>query len=460
LIAFSLFISPPLFAEDPSRQEELARHEEAGRREEVGGPEEAGRHEQLVFNLERLQPFDGRKIREIRVRGLKRTKERAVRWLLSQREGDVFSGATWLKGIHKLYNTTVVYDIFTDIRQVGPGEIDIDLSLSDRWTLMPFGIAQAGGGSNNLGGGIWEANVLGYFGQMGASYSVFNNVASYDFNIYQEFFLDTDFIWGLDISGTGVPVELQRNDGSSLGSFTWNRQQEQFLIGHKFEPKIRLFAYLEYYNDAMVSNSGAPEARVYSSGQYRVRPTLILGRSELTNFLEQGFELTLAPTSANFLSGSKQYSTMVATYKRVFLDQNTNYAMFINAGAMSRAPIPYLFRLGGYDTVRGFTTNRAIGRYYFDHTLEYRPYLTRLFLPLFGEAVIQGALFEDAAFMWDSSDLSQTRRINSEISLFSAGFGIRINLLRFAGCILRLDAAKTLSPSEGWGGSLGVGQFF
>ena len=168
----------------------------------------------------------------------------------------------------------------------------------------------------------------------------------------------------------------------------------------------------------------------------------------------------MAPTSANVFSQSELYTQLVITYKKVFLDQNTNYAMFFNLGAMTSAPIPYLFRLGGYDTVRGFSTNRALGRYYAINSLEYRPYLTRFSLPLVGQTIVQGAVFEDGGMMWNSNDLSQSAEVNSQRGLLSAGVGLRLNVLRFAGAIMRIDAAQTISPSEGFGISLGVGQFF
>jgi len=419
--------------------------------------------EQQVFNVEALKPYEGAVIHEIHVHGLKWTKEKAVRWLLSEHEGDTFDAEKWLVGIHKLYDTTVLYNVITSIKRIDDHQIDIDVAIADRWTLMPFAIAQAGGGSNNVGGGIFEANFLGYFAQVSASYSTFDNVATYDFNIYQEFFLDTNYIWGIDISETGTPVSLQDNSGDSLGDFTWSRQQYQLLLGDKMQikgEKIRLFSYFEYYRDRMVDNSQAPEVYVYSGPQYRIRPVLIMGRSELTNFLEQGHEWTIAPTTANFFGYPKSYSTFVTTYKKVFLDANTNYAFFINTGAMTSAPIPYLFRLGGYDTVRGFSTNRAIGRYYINDNLEYRPYLTRFPLPLIGEVVMQGNIFTDSAIMWNSSDLAQTRGVNSELTLLSVGTGVRFNFMRFAGAILRIDFARTVTPDEGWGASLGVGQFF
>ena len=185
-----------------------------------------------------------------------------------------------------------------------------------------------------------------------------------------------------------------------------------------------------------------------------------MGRSDLTNFLEQGQELAFAPTTANFLDSKKQYSQLVVSYKRTFVFGNANIAAFASSGAMTRAAIPYLFHLGGYDTVRGFSTNRAIGRYYLTEITEYRPYLGRFPLPIAGTTVLQGCVFEDVGAMFNSDDLSATRRVDSEVTLASAGIGVRFNFLRFAGAIVRIDVARTIHPDEGVGVGLGVGQFF
>lgn len=421
-------------------------------------------NEQDVFDTAVLNANNGAVIAEIRVEGLRWTKEKAVRWLLTQHEGDTFDSELWIKGIHNLYDTTVVYNVSTSITRLESGKLLIVVQLADRWSLLPYGIFQAGGGSNNLGGGVFDANLFGYFTQASASYNTFDNVATYDLNLYQEFFLDTQLIVGLDISQTGTPVSLQSNHGDALGDFTWSRTQYQLLFGERleasWEPKIRLFSYVEYFRDRMIENANAPEARVYTHAQYRIRPTVIFGRSELTNFLEQGQEVTFAPTSANFFDGHRSYSTIVGSYKRVFLSGNTNYAIYVSSGAMTKAPIPYLFRLGGYDSVRGFSTNRALGRYYINESLEYRPCLTRFKIPLVGETVLQGNLFTDGAVMWNSTNLAQTRLVDSEISLLSVGAGVRFNFLRFAGAIVRIDFAKTVTPEEGWGSAIGVGQFF
>src|SRR5262249_53265639 len=96
-----------------------------------------------VFDLDSLQAFDGSMIHEIHIHGLRWTKERAVRWLLTQHEGDAFAAKVWVKGIHKLYDTRVLYHIYTSVRPLPDHTIDLEIMLTDRWTLLPYGVAQA-----------------------------------------------------------------------------------------------------------------------------------------------------------------------------------------------------------------------------------------------------------------------------------------------------------------------------
>lgn len=419
--------------------------------------------EQKTFNIEKLSPYNGRRISQIEFTGLRWTRNSAARDLLSLHEGDIFEASRWLIGIHKIYDTTVLYDIET-VAAADPDDsakIRLTVEVQDRWTLLPFAVVQSGGGSSSFGVGVVEFNFLGTFAQVSGSYGTFDGIDSFDLNVFQEFFRDTDLIWGIDLSQIGTPTQLQLNDGSTAGTFTRLRSQLQLLVGRKWaESKIRFLTYIEIIHDQLTGTQSGFSVGVSPGNQYRLRPTLIFGRSELTNFLEQGEELTFAPVVANVFDRTASYAQFVMTYKKVILHGNTNYALFLNSGAMTTAEVPYLFRLGGYDTNRGFATNRAIGRLYATSSLEFRPYFFRFETELSGQVVVQGCVFQDSGVMWSANQFSRGSPQSDRLPLLSEGFGLRANFLRFSGAIVRIDAAKSVSPDEGWDISLGIGQFF
>jgi len=454
--------------------------------------------EQQTFALNGMSEFNGQTILEIRLHGLKRTSANAVRLLLTQHPGDTFDPNIWMLGIHKLYNAGALYHIQTDIHPAAEGGLPvsnqlqnlqtnqgiiIDLSVQDRWTLVPFGNAQSGGGSFNLGGGLLDSNLFGYFIKGEVGYSSFDSVSTYQMTFSQEYLADTEWMWAAELSAIGTPVTFEKNDGSSLNKYTWLRHQERVLFGRRFKtvaiPLIRFYTNFLSFNDETVSGAGgSPSLNVEHGSQYRIRPTLILGRAQLTNFLEQGAELTFTPSFSNFFNQKTfhnsagisaqpsvtRYSALSMSYKQAFIRRNTNFAFFLGGGLMDPAPAPYLYRLGGFDSVRGFATNRGIGRAYLNSNLEYRPYLFRFSPPILdeltGEWIIQGVVFQDAAVMWNSSSPVDSTRMNDHLFLLSHGVGLRGNILKFANCVGRIDFAHATSPNEGWGVAIGVGQFF
>ena len=410
--------------------------------------------EDTYISATALSQYDGAIIDEIRIRGLDRTREQAVRWLLGGKEGGVFNAADWEHGIRKLYNTQNLYDIHTAARQIStsPPRIALDVSIRDRWTLLPQVYLQGGGGNSIFGGGIIDTNIAGYNTQGILGLATLNGNYFYDINLFQEFVFDTDYMFGLDLSRQGNPISVQDLSGAVTQNFVWARTQAQLLLGRRIGKLIRFFGFLEIFQDGLVTADSGTTATVDTFVQYRVRPVMIIGRSNLTNYLEEGYELTIAPTAANFFGGSSSYEQMIATYKRtIILPYNINLAGFTGAGVMTSAPLPYQFRLGGFDTVRGFGANRGMGTAYWNGSVEFRPTLLAVKFPLLDLVVLQGCVFTDAGWI---------DTIQGGLALFSAGVGVRFNFAQFASSIARFDLARAIEPSEGYDLSFGLSQFF
>jgi outer membrane protein assembly factor BamA len=415
--------------------------------------EESPDSEKAVFSGESLSTYNGSVIQQIHIHGLERTTERAVKLLLGCREGETFTADLWIFGLKKLYNTSVLYDLRTEVQELSTSparRIEIHLYLRDKWTLVPNVKVRSGGGATMLGFGGYNNNLGGYFTKGSFLLGTYSGHMIYDINQYQEWFLDTNYMFGVDLSRNAFPVGVQDPSGTYTQQFNWARTQQQFLFGRRFGSNVRLFSYFEFYQDSLIDQTYGPPAQIYTHLQYKIRPTLIIGRSNLTNYLEIGNELTIAPSAANLFSSEHAMAQLVMSYKRAFiLSQTTNLAYYLNGGIMSDAPTPYQFRLGGFDSVRGFSMNRAIGTKYLYGNFEYRPTLLthRFNWSALDFVAVQGCLFLDSGWM-------------PGITLISAGAGIRLILVRFSGAIIRMDYARTLSPSEGAELSFSIGQFF
>jgi outer membrane protein assembly factor BamA len=417
---------------------------------------------------ENYPQFNGKIISEIQVIGLKRSRDRKVRWMLGGAEGESFDAKRWKNGIEHLYHTSSVYEIHTDIKPVNVGGIDeiaITVHLTDKWTLFPYAELQGGGGSLNIEAGVFDTNVAGTFAAVSVSGAYLDGSYSYDVNFLQNWVLGSDYAFGLDIARIDTPVIWQNEGSTTLKDFIWSRQQQQIFIGKHNGENIHLGAFLDLYKDSVKRTNNTGNDIVYGLEQYRIRPSIKVGKTSASEYLEQGHELTFSSGFANPLHPPYEYQSATVSWKDVYYFPDTkNVAYFLSVGTMSRAPLAYQFRLGGFDTVRGFATNRAIGRTFARGSFEYRATLWRHQFPFLDldRVILQGCAFSDVGEMWKlaGQNLAGSHTQNGSLALGSVGIGIRAILLKFSDAILRIDAARAVFPKEGMNISFGVGQFF
>jgi len=415
--------------------------------------------------VQKFQSYDGKIIGQFQISGLKRTKEQAARWQMKSLEGSIFNSQTLAQDIQNLYNTGVLYDIepFVSVSEENSQELRLVISLKDKWTLFPVGGGQGGGGSIIYGGGLYDSNLAGYFiNAMVLGYN-FNGVFSYDINLNQEYIAGTQTMGSFDWSSNVNPTIIHKKDGSAVGDYIWQRQQEQVMIGTHWAGPIRALVYASLYNDSILVRNGNINVSAYSGAQYRLQPKLIFGRANILNFLEEGGEFSVRPTFANFFGPVNNYESLELSYKNVsVLSHDSNLAFNVSGSLSSAVTSIYQFQVGGYTNVRGYIDNRQLGLYSTFANLEYRPKLFSTDIGLFdlGEAILQGCVFTDAGSAWGDSGLTGEAQNLQASFIWSAGVGIRLNFLHFAGAIMRLDVARTISPDEGSGFSFGVGQFF
>lgn len=403
--------------------------------------------------------YDGATVSRIEVIGLKNADENAVTFLLPVKVGQAFSAAEWEIGIRNLYNTLIFFNIQTEIKSIDtppdpPKRIEIILSLSEKWALMPVIRTDGGGGSTTIEIGVRHANLGGYFTRAILTLNSFNGNLGYRIKAIQDWFLDTELLFGFEISKLSYPVIQEDQAGTPVQQFTWSRNLQQVTFGRRFGQQIRLFSLFETFQDSVLS--GTPSL-VYPQIQYSLNPTLILGRVNHGDYLEWGNELTLTPHLSNFLDSGSSYHQLTLKFKKIFvLPNETTLAFLLRGGAMTSTLLPYQFRLGGLDGVRGFATHRMIGPSFVSMNLEYRPILALHHFDAVGLVTLQGCLFFDSGWVGSPPNPTPVQ----SLSLTSAGVGFRIIVRKFASSMVRFDLAQTLAPSEGLGFAFGLGQFF
>ena len=410
--------------------------------------------------------FDGKIVHLIQISGLVRTRMQAVLWLMGTKTYQIFSGQQFGKDIQVLYNTGNLYDLKGQVQEDGTDGVNVIISLKDKWTLFPVIGAQGGGGSSTLGGGVYESNLLGYMVNSSVLIWTFNGTTSYEINANQEYFAGTDTMWSLDWQDNIEAESVHNYHGNVVGQFAWRRQQKEVMLGTHFEGPWRFLAYASIFQDSVFNNDGAFNINIpYQGLQQRFYPKAIFGKVDWTNYQEYGFELTMQPSAANLIGGGPQYQALEVDYKQVWKlgpKDRDNFAIYLSTSHLTQGGPNFIYQVGGYYNVRGYSDYREFGRDIAFTNLEWRPYLARHRWNLFDLdlMVLQGCLFTDLGSAWGDSSLTSESAAQNFHLLWSAGAGLRIHMVKFAGAIIRLDWAQTLSPYEGVGFSFGVGQFF
>jgi outer membrane protein assembly factor BamA len=418
------------------------------------------------IQLEKWKALDGKTVHDIQVHGLVRTRLQAILWLIGTREGTAFRAEQLKHDLQILYNTGNLYDLEGQVEPDGQDGLHVTIKLKDKWTLFPALGAQGGGGSSTVGGGIFESNLLGYMTNASILVWTFNGTNSYDINANQEYFAGTDTMWSIDVQDNIEAQTAHKYDGSTFGSYAWRRQQKELMLGTHLEGPWRIQVYGSLFQDSIFNNDGGANLNIPFTGlQHRFYPKFIFGKVDWSNYQEQGFELTMQPTFANVFGPGPQYQAVELDYKQVWVTgakDKDNTAVYFSTSHMTSAGPNFIYQVGGYYNIRGYVDLREFGRDVAFTNLEWRPFLGKYRWELLDLdlMVIQGCLFSDVGSAWGDSSLTREAAAQNFHLLWSAGAGLRINMVKFAGAILRLDWAQTLSPAEGIGFSFGVGQFF
>lgn len=410
--------------------------------------------------------YDGRPIHQLQIHGIQRSRESIVRWMLGAQEGRPFNAEAWQNGIEHLYKTESVYDIHTQITEAG-NEINIELTLEDKWTLFPYFDFQGGGGSASFSAGLFDANLLGTFTNVYAGGGYLDREYSYEFGASQKWFLQSTYALAANLAKVVQPIALQDSAGVPLANYTWERRREWIALGKQQGDRFYWELPIEAYKDSIKNPASRTHGFVYDGmAQWKISPSIRLGKVLHSDYLEEGHELGLSVFDANPFNTNLDYHGGQISWKHViFVPDTCNLAYYLSFSHMTSAPVAYQYRLGGFDSVRGFAMNRIFGLDSLRANFEYRATILTWKIPVFdlGRMVLQGALFTDAGESWNSAGIDSVTGANMQTGnrfLYSAGTGVRAILLHFANALVRLDVAKAVEPSEGYNVAFGVGQFF
>ncbi|MFL5437014.1 MAG: POTRA domain-containing protein [Myxococcales bacterium] len=404
---------------------------------------------------------------DVRVGGIGHTRPSAVRRLMTTQQGDDLDLETLERDLARLRATGIFYDVSGHTVESPEGK-HVELTLKDRWTLMPVIGVRRGGGRTTSRIGLVDHNAFGRL------FSVYGEISSN---------ADVPFIAKKpdDRYGSLVYVRVPRLFGTRLTPMVqWSRD---FLDFSSFGPAPHLYdrsreevrAEARYELTDLVSAIGAVafERNLFSPSSLSQSPGPLPPSANTTWFsagvqlglvqdllsLSDGTQLdvVLSRAQRGLLGSSATVSSAFATLRSfAVLGPGTGLGGQLTARATTGTTDAYLFRAGGLKEIRGFPDSYFQARQVVSGNVELR---RDLFRSRFGiEAINQAAAFVD--FGWIGDRANAVAGIPYTGPVASAGIGLRWIPIPFARAVGRIDVAMGMYPERRFDISLGGQQFF
>ncbi len=381
------------------------------------------------------EPAAGLPIREIRIHGLRYTREALVRNQPTSRVGEPYSRETAARDHERLDRLAVFSSIAIEPEAAGGAVVvHVRVTETSRWALVPT-LSAVGENGISIGAGIKTA------GALGRAISASLNTR---FGGQQKLGFLLDSPWGLrDKTWFGGEINaLSRTN--ELDRFPEKALEGEARGGFQFGPSLRLGGRFEF----LTVRSGLPEATL--SGK-RTESTPGLGliaaydTRDLWSDTHRGWQNVLTFTRyGGFLGGPGDFSkTMVDIRRYQPLAKKHTLAVFSFSTFQSGEvgvdiPVYRDFHLGGTNSIRGWSDlNARAGKNQLINTVEYRYDLVKPKpFRIFGANLYTGlklAVFGDIGAVWNES--AQFSRN------FIGGVGVGLRLIVPFIQMIRVDLA-------------------
>ena len=402
-------------------------------------------------------------VKKIIVLGAVRTQSSVIIREVGIAEGSETTIVKIEEGIQRLKNTQlfseVVYTVADDVLQI---------SVVDRWTLIPIAKFSSGGGVNQLIIGAYDANLSGRFYETGAQYERLGEANSGVFWFKNPRLFGERV--GLDFQAWNTNRLRTKYEQSGLDpvvkkGFLLSREKYYVALNKEVTREFDVGATIEYNGDSFSERYVEDEIKLKTSaaGGLPVNTNLLFvgirSKYGLVNYdswrvsgkdIELGIrrgDPTRSMNPKNKVKGFEAFDLKLRYFIPIFADQTIAWRGMI--GTTNTQIIQYWNYFGGLADIRGFVDNRFAGRSYWLSNLEYRiAFFQRNWL------VLQQVTF------YDSLSAAEDYRDLNSASAASAGIGIRIIAPTVYRLVARIDFAKPLVKRDAIPVSFGVQQFF
>lgn len=390
-----------------------------------------------------IEITEGR-IADIKIEGLKKTKEKVIRRELTIKPGDIYDNKVVVRDLQRVFNLGFFEEVKRDhLPGPNPNEVVLVIQVVEQKT----GRAGIGGGYSSLNGIVGFANISqnNFNGEGKRVYlkTEFGGVKTFEVGYFDPWLNNKPKSLGIDIYNTKYTRHLYAG-GDTLTKYDEKRKGGSILLGKRIRKDFDLS--LRFRDEDITlkpTDSNVPiPAGVVSGRLQTLGLTLDIDTRDNRFSAKTGRRDTIwLETTGGLLIGPNQYTKLAFAVRRYFPLNVTKKLVFASQIVGGRTtiskgfvPIYDMFFIGGSDTVRGYKEREFLGTKVLYTNLELRQNIAKNF----------GLVaFYDIGSTWGLD----YNRVSKEID-WKKGFGIGIRLITPLGPVA-IDHGKATDRGEG-----------
>lgn len=381
---------------------------------------------------------------EVRIEGLKKTKEKVVRRELTVKAGEIYDNKKIVRDLQRLYNL----GFFEEVRRDHlPGKTPEEVVLVIQLVEQKTGRAGVGAGYSSLNGLVGFVNLSqnNFQGDGKRIYmkTEFGGIQTYELGYFNPWLNDKPQSFGVDVYNTKYTRNLYAA-GNTLTEYDERRKGGAITLGRRIRNDVDLsFRFRDEDVKLTPTDSTVPVPAGVLNGRVQTFATILDkdtrdNRFRPTNGLHDTFWVE---TTGGMLKGENQYTKYMLAMRRYFaISKNRKTVAAIQSvGGQTTigdgfVPIYDMFSVGGSSTVRGYEEREFLGTKVFYTNFELRQNFAKNF-------DVVG--FYDIGSAWGTD----YNRKNLSYDLKS-GYGLGIRLQTPLGPVA-LDYGKANDRSDG-----------
>jgi len=310
---------------------------------------------------------------EIKIEGLKKTKEIVVRRELTIKPGEIYDNNKIVRDLQRIYNLGFFEEVKRDHL---PGKTPEEVVLVIQVVEQKTGRAGVGGGYSSLNGLVGFVNLSqnNFKGEGKRVYlkTEFGGLSTYELGYFDPWLNGRPRSFGIDLYRTKYRRNLYAGtSGDTLAEYDEERRGGNIVVGKRVRRDIDLsFKFRDEDINITPVDSTDPQPWGIANGRLQTFGVILDKDTRDNRFRPTGglHDAFWVETTGGILRGANQYTKYVLALRRYIPISKGGRTVFALQGVAGRTaigkgfvPVYDMFAVGGSDTVRGYQEREFLG---------------------------------------------------------------------------------------------------